>query len=378
MNELDQAAASGQGNATDVIQREPARDQHAGSYDSRAPSPRGESSADTDPSYYDGDIQAALAADDTPTRQEAARHDAAGDGHVSPGDDSSPDSDASIDAIVHEDDGLPDSRTRQQAAADDLAEGASPPGEAGDTARALREDPAGSGDVAIEAILHEDNHLPDPRTRQQAAQEDVASSSDVIGEDSTATVGEQALSGPDPPKTAETAIAAADAQHQDAAQDWPTPAERAQLHEKYLDWRKEQSEQPDGWEQGVNVIGGRPDKSPGDISDLPPTGEQFLDLEDGKRSRLDGLRRGLERDEVLDGLHGEAEQDANTVQSILAARPPEGHPVQVVPDTPQLMPVTPAGIDAGMMASSGLMVGVMLIELGRGFHKILKHRKEVE
>jgi hypothetical protein len=378
MNELDQAPASGQGSATDVIEREPAADQHAGSYDSPARSPRAESLADTDPSYYDGDIQAALAADDTPTRQEAARQDAIGDGHAGPGDDSSPDRDASIEAILHEDDGLPDSRTRQQAAADDLAEGASPPGEASDIARAPREDPAGSPDAGIEAILHEDDHLPDPRTRQQAAQEDAASSSDVVGEDSAATVGEQALSGPDLPETAETAIAAADAQHQDATEDWPTPEERAQLHEKYLDWRKEQSEQPDGWEQGANVVGDKPDKSPGDISDLPPTGEQLLDLEDDKRSRLDGLRREFERDEVLDGLHGEAEQDATTVQSILAARPPEGHPVQVVPDTPQLIPVTPAGIDAGMMASSGLMVGVMLIELGRGFHKILKHRKEVE
>jgi hypothetical protein len=376
MNELDQAPASGgQGSATDVIQREPAGDQHAGSYDSQARSPRAESSADTDPSYYDGDIQAALAADDTPTRQEAARQDAAGEGPV---DNSSPDGDGVVDAILHEDDGLPDSRTRQQAAADDLAEGASPASEDGDTARAPREEPAGSHDAAIEAILHEGDHLPDPRTRQQAAQEDAASSSDVMGGDSTATVGEQALSSPDPPKTAGTAIAAADAQHQGATEDWPTPEERAQLHEKYLDWSKEQSEQPDGWEQGANVVGDKPDKSPGDISDLPPTGEQLLDLEDGKRSRLDGLRRGLERDEVLDGLHGEAEQDATTVQSILAARPPEGHPVQVVPDTPQLMPVTPAGIDAGMMASSGLMVGVMLIELGRGFHKILKHRKEVE
>jgi hypothetical protein len=139
MNELDQApASSGQGNATDVIQREPAGDQHAGSYDSQARSPRAESLADTDPSYYDGDIQAALAADDTPTRQEAARQDAADDGHAGPGDDSPPDADASIEAILHEDDHLPDPRTRQQAAQEDADVGSSPanqdgaPGASGD------------------------------------------------------------------------------------------------------------------------------------------------------------------------------------------------------------------------------------------------------
>jgi hypothetical protein len=183
MNELDQAPASSQGSATDVIEREPAGDQHAGSYDSQARSPRAENPADTDPSYYDGDIQAALAADNTPTRQEAARQDAIGDGHAGPGDDSSPDGDASIEAILREGDDLPDSRTRQQAAADDLAEGASPRSEAGDTARAPREDPAGSHDAGIEAILNEDDHLPDPRTRQQAAQEDADAGTSLANQD---------------------------------------------------------------------------------------------------------------------------------------------------------------------------------------------------
>src|SRR5271154_3140399 len=193
MNELDQAPASGrQGSATDVIQREPARDQHAGSYDSQARSPRGESPADADPSYYDGDIQAAVAADDTPTGQEAARQDAAGDGH---GDDSSPDGDASIDAMVHEADGLPAPRPRQQAAAEDLAEGASPPGE---SARQAHEEPAGSRDAGVEAILHEDDGLPDPRTRQQAAQEDAAGTDAASGKDSTPTAGDQSRSVPEP------------------------------------------------------------------------------------------------------------------------------------------------------------------------------------
>jgi hypothetical protein len=82
-----------------------------------------------------------------------------------------------------------------------------------------------------------------------------------------------------------------------------------------------------------------------------------------------------ERDEVLDGLHTEAEQDASTVQSILEARPPEGHPVQIMPDYPNVAPVTPTGIDAGSVATAGLMAGVVLVEAGRRIHDMLKQRR---
>jgi hypothetical protein len=166
----------------------------------------------------------------------------------------------------------------------------------------------------------------------------------------------------------------AGAAREETLADWPTPEERAQLHETYLDWRKDVEA---GRERGTNLIGDKPDRSPDDRSDLPPAGEELLSMEGSeKRSRLDGLRQEWERDEVLDGLHEEIEQDATTVQNILQARPPEGHPVQVVPDVPQISPVNPAGLDAGTMAGAGLMVGVMLVELGRQLHKIRKQGKE--
>jgi hypothetical protein len=349
MNELDQATDSGPGSTTDVTGPEPARDQRPGSHDGQAQYPRATTATDTDPGYYDGDMHAALAADNTPTRQEAARQDAAGDGQASLGQDTSQGSDAEIDAIVHEDDELPDARTRQQAAADDLADGGPP---SGDTARAAREDPADGHDADIGAILHEDDHLPDPRTRQQAAQDDAASNGPAI-DTAMATLPE--------PAHVETAG------HETHGQGKPGSQGQSGNGNEYSQISALQADAAD------RTLG---DTTPTGIG-LKPTGEQLLEMEDDKRSRVDGLRRELERDEVLDGLHSEAEQDANTVQSILAARPPEGHPVQVVPDTPQLAPVTPAGLDAGMMASSGLMVGVMLVELGRGFHKMLKHRKEV-
>jgi hypothetical protein len=73
-------------------------------------------------------------------------------------------------------------------------------------------------------------------------------------------------------------------------------------------------------------------------------------------------------------LHGEVEQDGKTLQEIL--RPPEGHPIQVVRDTPQFMPNPPAGVDGGSVAAMGLMAGIIITEGGRRVHDILKHRKE--
>lgn len=146
-----------------------------------------------------------------------------------------------------------------------------------------------------------------------------------------------------------------------AEEEWPSPDERARLHETYLNWREEVSAGP-----------------PSDRRDLPPAGEELLESETGKRSRLDALRREWEKDDVLDGLHSEIEQDTNTIQSILQAHPPEGHPVQVVPDHPDVAPAVPAGIDAGSVAAAGLMAGVVLVEAGRCFHDMLRQRREAD
>jgi hypothetical protein len=79
MAELDHAPAQ-------TPDRPPAGDQRPGSLDGQR-YPNGVTAADTDPRYYDGDIQAALAADTRPTRQQAARDDT---------EDRPPDTDASI------------------------------------------------------------------------------------------------------------------------------------------------------------------------------------------------------------------------------------------------------------------------------------------
>jgi hypothetical protein len=340
MNELDQASASGQGSVTDVIDREPAGDQHVGSYDSQAPSPGAESPADSDPAYYDGDIKAALAADDIPTRQEAARQDAAGD---SPRDDGSPDGDHSVDAILRKDDGLPDSRTRQQAAADAFAEGARPPG---DTAFAPDEDPAGSHDVAVEAILHEDDRLPDPRTRQQAAQEDVASSDVAPARASAGTVGEKAPS----------ALALPDASGSDA------PVAGAPVAD-----------------QRFSVVHVGPeartfgDDAPTGIG-LKPTGDQLIEADDRKASRAERARKEFLSKENLSDAFDATDDWAKTGQDLFS-RPPAGQHVEVPTQEPVISVIPHQGIDPGSVATAGLALGILGAEFLRRGRSKMEHRR---
>jgi hypothetical protein len=127
--ELDQAPA-----ATEAADRPSADEQRPGSGDSQR-YPNGVTAADTDPGYYDGDIKAALAADTTPIRQQAGRDDTSG--HR-----------ASADATT-----------------------------------SSRDVPASGHDPDIEAILRENDHLPGPRTRQEAARDDGGDRHERLGPD---------------------------------------------------------------------------------------------------------------------------------------------------------------------------------------------------
>ncbi len=123
---------------------------------------------------------------------------------------------------------------------------------------------------------------------------------------------------------------------------------------------------------GENVVGQKPDESPADTSDLPPSGEQLLDMEDDKLSRFEALRRETEKEENLDGLHSEVEQDANTIQKWLQDRPPAGRADQPVPASPQLSPAAHHyEVDAGNVAAMGLMLGVLSVEAIRWGHRRL-------
>jgi len=318
MTELDHAPAETTAETTD---QPPSGEQRPGSGD-QTRYPSGVTDADTNPSYYDGDIKAALAADTTPTRQQAARDDASD--HQAPDDTTteSPDAPASghdpdIEAILHENDNLPEPRTRQEAARED------PDGQA---ATESHDPPASGHDPDIEAILHENDNLPEPRTRQEAARNIQP--------------------------------------HERDAGEWPSPEERERFHETYLEWRNEipGPEQGTGWEQGTCVVGHKPDRSPGDRSDLPPTGEELLDMESDSASRFERLRGHLYKE--ADDITDVAEKAGNRALELFDHPPTETH-TEVPSGHPEITNQAPPAVEGGQLVLAGLMVGMLGYELSR-------------
>lgn len=349
MTELDQAPADSV-HDTGPADQQPATEQHAGSYD-RQGYPSGTTAADTDPGRYDGDAQAAIAADTTPTRQEAARRDAAGHGQDHPDDGTSPDSDSDIHAILHEDDHQPDPRTRQQAARDDAA--SSSTGQTADTSTSASDGtPAGGHDADIEAILHEDDHKPDPRTRQQAARDDIADGG-VTTEHDPARDDQQAQSGPDP--LTETA-----GPETSPAPDAQTPTDHDQ----------------GGQEPLYTVVQATPemrtlgDTTPTGIG-LKPAGDQLGEMEDPKASRADRARREFLSGERLHDAFDATDEWANTGKDLFS-RPPTGQHTEVPVQGPAFTPVPDQELDPGNLATAALAVGI----LGAEFFRWGKNRVE--
>jgi hypothetical protein len=300
VTELDQAPAT---TATETADQPAAGEQRPGSHDSQARYPNTVSAADADPGYYDGDIQAALAADTTPTRQQAFRdaaaHDQASDA-AARRDPADSGRDPDVDAILHENDHLPDPRTRQQAARDAAAHDQAD----GDASATSREAPPGGRDPDIEAILHENDGMPDPRTRQQAARDAVVETSPANRNDISTATGDHRASGPVPLTRGDSdnIPAKADPAPDQAAAAQATPERRGPGHADR--------------DQRVDVVRTRPeDRTLGDTTPtgigLKPTGDQLLGMEsdDPTESRLDRfLRKATEEaDDLHDGVGNAAE-----------------------------------------------------------------------
>lgn len=142
-----------------------------------------------------------------------------------------------------------------------------------------------------------------------------------------------------------------------------TPEERAQLHAAYEEYRKEyESMSASGWEQGANVVGDKPDQSPGDTTDLPPTGEELLEMDNDKLSRFEKFRRETykEIDDILDT----SEQDSGTIEQLFDHPPtgghaevPVGHPVVDQPPSP--------GVDGGHFVVAGMVLAIAGVETVR-------------
>jgi hypothetical protein len=306
MNELDQAPATATATATETGSREPAGERRPGSSENQARYCVG-TAADTDPSYYDGDIQAALAADTTPTRQEAARLDAARDGNANPGHDTTPDNDADI-----------------------------------------------------HAILHEDDHLPDARTRQQAAREDAANSGVTTDKDRAAATDQQPRSGPDPL----TGTASEKKATTETLPDQATP-DNSLTERPNPDARTLTVHGQSGHDVLITVVAANPadrtfaDTTPTGIG-LKPSGEQILDMESETDSPLARMRHHLYKD--MDDVTDVLKENGETVVSLIGERPPTGSHSEISSGHPEITRPAEHGIEGGEIAVAGLLVGMLTYE----------------
>jgi hypothetical protein len=141
--------------------------------------------------------------------------------------------------------------------------------------------------------------------------------------------------------------------------EWPD-ADRDRWHAMYQEWRDETTP---GWERGTNIVGEKPDRSPGDTSDLPPSGEQLVEVE-SKESRFEALHNKICEPEVIEGLNDIAENEPDTVQALFE-RPPTSSHTEVPSSQQQWGSVTPEHASASEIAAAGLVTGVLLFETAR-------------
>jgi hypothetical protein len=312
--ELDQRSATA---TADAPRHEPAGEQRPGSQDSQARYPPAVSAADNDPGYYDGDVQEALAADTTPTRQQAAR-----------------------DAGAHDQADVGNTDTSRRAA-------------------------ASGSDGDIEAILHENDSLAEPRSRQQAARDAAAGTSPAKQDSALATPGDQQpRSGPDPltrtagndgPRTADLAAKDLPVSHVSPDLGKPESADRDQ-HVSVVQLEPEDRTLGDTTPTGIGV---------------KPTGEQLLKMEsdDPAERRINRFidKAVEEADDVHDAMgHIGGAFQADFSPEASSPGPGSGHHSYTVHDSP----APPE--DPGMSDAIG-NVAVVAVVAAVGIRHMLTH-----
>jgi hypothetical protein len=163
----------------------------------------------------------------------------------------------------------------------------------------------------------------------------------------------------------------------DDAYSWPPPqADRDRARALYREDFGVLAGAGSGRDRGVNTVGDRPDRSPGDTSDLPPTGAELLEAENEEDSRGDRFIRKVEREigDVID----QAKSQVETVNDLLV-RPPTGHPEVAVNSGPVLGPeaVQHSAVDPSATAELGMVLGVIGFQAVRWLHhKVETWRKD--
>lgn len=310
-------------------------------------------------SYSDADIDAILAAEDqlpeSRTRQEAAADTWNGSPDDPVVDESSSEYDGDVAALLTAEEQLPESQTRQEAAAatwDDTTQpGDDDPGE-------FSGDPASEYDGDVAALLAAEEQLPEPRTRQEAAAAtwgDTNSGQDAGMGGST-----------DKPSVGQSdTVAEPSEQDREGVDGTPDPqARQVAVHSQ------------DGTEVPITVEYVPPeDRTVGDTTPTgigrKPTGEELLGMDDNPaESRLDRLF-----EEVTEDASDARDAAANISETLHNLRLPgpdpggghthEIHPVQE--------PVQPAGPGFSDLVGSTALVGVALLTCIRyGFRQLGK------
>jgi len=109
---------------------------------------------------------------------------------------------------------------------------------------------------------------------------------------------------------------------------------------------------------GQNVVGEKPDRSPGDTSDLPPSGEQLLTMDSDKASRAERMRREGYRQ--ADGVLNIASKWTEIGHDLLARQRPAGH--AEVSTRPQISAAPHDGLNPGDTASALLVFSALAAE----------------
>jgi hypothetical protein len=232
---------------------------------------------------------------------------------------------------------IPEPRTRQEVA--DESE------EADDWNADARAENQDSG-TDLDAVVPEEDRLPEPRTRQETA-------------DETQSYAEAISSYPEQPHEGST---------DRVATEEPTLEERERLHEAYQDYLKEYGQEPgSGWQQGRNTVGDKPDRSPGDTSDLPPTGTELLDMDSDDLSRFEKLRKETYKE--TDDIFDVTEKDGGTLKDLFDRPPTVSH--TEIPSGHAVIDQAPtSGIDGGHLVTAGLVVGIIGLETARAISHI--------
>ena len=305
------------------------------------------------------------------------------------GDDAGAYDDAELDAMLAEEERLPEPRTRQEARAETWDHDAS---SSSDEPAVGFGDSVADYDGDLDALLAQEENLPEPRTRQEA-RADTWGDSNGLDQDAR-TSREPGTSkdnlpetrveqespdearpgtGPQADTASEATVASAESlshpAHDEAADDASSPDQtRVVVHDQY------------GHDWPLTVVHLDPEDrtlGEGRMSGigLKPTGEQLLEMEGDDPSESRTNRFFGKAFELMDDVHDATSHIAEAIQEDLphgSAQQPSSHTSYVVHDQPTPPPDAPG---AGDMIANLTVLGVMTAV---GFRHLFGHRRKEE